>query len=152
MNGHEDTEPPAMGPADVWASCIGAALSAGPAPWVIHLPSAVVGMVSEVYLSGEYIDENGGALTAPVLKLADGNAFVAEPDNFRIIDAELARYYDASSALLRATTEHIATMMALGGVDMDTGILLLRAMLAAQVRGLSRGDTLPSEEASGALG
>jgi len=93
------------------------------------------GLAIKVYPPQTYSNEENKDPTVfncTVIELDDGNALIAEPENFLEIDAKgLSFFYGAGSALkayLVETAKYAASL----GVDMSTAIKILVTLLTAQ--------------------
>lgn len=109
--------------------------------WVMHLATGVVGKAEKFY-DGEqfryFPAPNAAPVTAPVLKLHQGHAFVcSDPDALvELTTAEVAFYVEALALLETALTA--AVMRNAGKVGADRGVQLLHAALAAQLNELRK--------------
>lgn len=124
--------------------------------WLLHVPSGTAGKISRVYDEGEFgkssfdpeqsdqlVTRNfsGGvrdALTCVVVQFEDGNAFMADPDNFLSLSEETAILYLAfSHSLGDFLSASVASWKSHRSVDVGTVGMLVRAALATQLRALT---------------
>lgn len=130
--------------------------------WLLHLPSGVVGKVSEVHAPGEFLSsrsiEAGGHLgedchlmrgcdlgeryvSVAVLSFEDGNAFLADPGNFLILGEIEIEVLQTMTKGLRDLCVGVSTSVmpyaSTMGATPESIVAVLRAALQAQLRALS---------------
>lgn len=109
---------------------------------LLHLDTLVVGNVKKVYAPGEYVNaEHGRAVTAPVVELSTGDAFVVRPGDVPAFVAISERNFVLYELLLAAlATTLVKALHIVGsppnGDDAATSHLLVRAALTATLRRL----------------